>query len=106
MPAIENAIFACVSINVIPLFACERYLAAAEAFLREVERRIDSGLKPDVSSVASLFSVAGTSPQRIRFQTRCATQLGIAMDQAHRLNPPEDCYVCSRCCGNLGRDFD
>ena len=52
LPAIEEAIFAGVPINVTLLFSREQYLAAAEAFLRGVERRIDAGLKPSVGSVA------------------------------------------------------
>jgi transaldolase len=55
LPAIEEAIFAGVPVNVTLLFSREHYLAAAEAFLRGVERRIDAGLRPDVSSVASVF---------------------------------------------------
>src|ERR1700678_4471529 len=48
LPAIEDAIFAGVPINVTLLFSREQYLAAAEAYLRGVERRIDAGLKPAV----------------------------------------------------------
>src|SRR5262245_9771865 len=55
LPAIEEAIFSGVPINVTLLFSREHYLAAAEAFLRGVERRIAAGLNPDVGSVASLF---------------------------------------------------
>lgn len=55
LPAIEEAIFAGVPVNVTLLFSCEQYLAAAEAWLRGVERRIAAGLDPDVASVASLF---------------------------------------------------
>jgi len=55
LPAIEEAIFAGVPINVTLLFSREQYLAAAEAFLRGVERRIDAGLDPVVGSVASVF---------------------------------------------------
>src|SRR6516225_8085899 len=46
LPAIEEAIFAGIPINVTLLFSREQYLAAAEAFLRGVERRIDAGLNP------------------------------------------------------------
>jgi len=53
--AIEDAIFAGVPINVTLLFSREQYLAAAEAYLRGLERRLAAGLSPDVSSVASLF---------------------------------------------------
>src|SRR5262250_1223179 len=55
LPAIEEAIFAGVSVNVTLLFSREHYLAAAEAFLRGVERRIAAGLNPNVGSVASVF---------------------------------------------------
>jgi transaldolase len=55
LPAIEEAIAAGVPINVTLLFSPEQYLAAAEAFLRGVERRIAAGLDPVVGSVASIF---------------------------------------------------
>src|SRR5580658_2295564 len=55
LPAIEEAIFAGIPINITLLFSREQYLAAADAFLRGIERRIDAGLKPAVSSVASIF---------------------------------------------------
>src|ERR1700757_4104806 len=55
LPAIEAAIFAGVPINVTLLFSREQYIAAAEAYLRGVERRIEAGLNPAVASVASLF---------------------------------------------------
>lgn len=55
LPAIEEAIFAGIPINVTLLFSREHYFAAAEAFMRGIERRIDAGLKPDVGSVASVF---------------------------------------------------
>jgi len=53
--AIEASIFAGVPINVTLLFSCEQYLAAAEAYLRGIERRVAAGLDPKVESVASLF---------------------------------------------------
>src|SRR5213594_2574312 len=55
VPAIEEAIFAGVPINVTLLFCRAHYLAVAEAFIRGIERRVDAGLRPDVASVASLF---------------------------------------------------
>jgi transaldolase len=79
LPAIEEAIFAGIPINVTLLFSREQYLAAAEAFLRGVERRIDAGLKPSVGSVASMFisrwdvAVTGKAPNSLR------DQLGIAI---------------------------
>jgi transaldolase len=54
LPAIEEAIFAGVPINVTLLFSREDYVAAAEAYLRGIERRIAAGLKPDIGSVASV----------------------------------------------------
>jgi transaldolase len=79
LPAIEEAIFAGIPINVTLLFSREQYFAAAEAFLRGIERRIDAGLAPDVASVASVFisrwdsAVASTVPEALR------NELGIAM---------------------------
>lgn len=55
LPAIEEAIFAGIPINVTLLFSREHYVAAAEAFIRGIERRIEAGLKPGVGSIASVF---------------------------------------------------
>lgn len=55
LPAIEEAIFAGVPVNVTLLFSREQYLAAAEAYIRGVERRVAAGLNPQVASVASVF---------------------------------------------------
>src|ERR1700746_43934 len=55
LPAIEEAIFAGVPVNVTLLFAREHYVRAAEAYQRGIERRIEAGLPPDVGSVASVF---------------------------------------------------
>ncbi len=79
LPAIEKAIFAGVPINVTLLFSREQYLAAADAYLRGIEARIDAGLPPSVPSVASLFisrwdaAVAGKVPESLK------NQLGIAI---------------------------
>jgi transaldolase len=79
LPAIEEAIFAGVPVNVTLLFSREHYVAAAEAFLRGIERRIEAGLKPDVGSVASVFvsrwdgAVMGKVPESLR------NRLGIAV---------------------------
>jgi transaldolase len=79
LPAIEEAIFAGVPVNVTLLFSREHYVAAAEAFLRGIERRIDAGLKPEVGSVASVFisrwdaAVAGKVPAAL------SNRLGIAI---------------------------
>ena len=55
LPAIEQAIFAGVPINVTLLFSTDQYLAAADAYLKGLERRVAAGLSADVRSVASLF---------------------------------------------------
>ncbi|MGA2342884.1 MAG: transaldolase [Steroidobacteraceae bacterium] len=55
VPAIEEAIFAGVPVNVTLLFSREQYLAVAEAYMRGIERRVAAKLDPRVSSVASLF---------------------------------------------------
>lgn len=70
--AIEEAIFAGVPVNVTLLFSSEQYLAAAEAYLRGIERRIAAGLNPAVGSVASVFvsrwdvAVAEKAPSELR----------------------------------------
>jgi transaldolase len=72
LPAIEEAIFAGVPINVTLLFSAEQYVAAAEAYLRGIERRIAAGLTPVVESVASVFvsrwdvAVAAKVPDHLR----------------------------------------
>ena len=55
IPAIEEAIFAGVPVNVTLLFSREQYLAAAEAYMRGIERRIAAGRDPNIGSVASIF---------------------------------------------------
>jgi len=55
LPAIEESIFAGIPINVTLLFSREQYLAAANAYMRGIERRLAAGLNPHVPSVASLF---------------------------------------------------
>jgi transaldolase len=79
LPAIEEAIFAGVPINVTLLFSPEQYLAAAGAFVRGIERRLALDLEPEVGSVGSVFisrwdaAVAGRLPDALR------NQLGIAI---------------------------
>jgi transaldolase len=55
LPAIEESIFAGVPINVTLLFSREHYLAAVNAYMRGIERRLAAGLDPRVHSVASVF---------------------------------------------------
>jgi transaldolase len=79
VPAIEESIFAGVPVNVTLLFSREQYIAAAEAYMRGIERRIAAGLDPEVGSVASIFvsrwdvAVKDKVPQRLR------NRLGIAV---------------------------
>jgi len=81
LPAIEEAIFAGVPINITLLFSREHYLAAAEAFLRGVERRVDAGLKPNVGSVASVFVSRWDSAVAAKVPPELRSRLGIAMAQ-------------------------
>ena len=79
LPAIEEAIFAGIPINVTLLFSRGQYIAAADAFMRGIERRIEAGLNPQVGSVASVFisrwdvAVAGKVPAALN------NKLGIAV---------------------------
>jgi transaldolase len=79
LPAIEESIFAGVPINVTLLFSREQYVAAAEAYMRGIERRVTAGLRADVFSVASIFvsrwdvAVAGKAPEALR------DKLGVAI---------------------------
>jgi transaldolase len=81
LPAIEEAIFSGVSVNVTLLFSREHYLAAADAYIRGIERRIAAGLDTKVGSVASVFisrwdvAVANKAPEDLR------DKLGIAIGQ-------------------------
>ena len=79
LPAIEEAIFAGVPINVTLLFSREHYVAAAEAFLRGIERRIDAGLKPDVGSVASVFISRWDAAVATKVPAALTNKLGIAI---------------------------
>jgi transaldolase len=82
LPAIEEAIFSGIPINVTLLFSTAQYLAAAESFLRGIERRIEAGLKPNVGSVASVFvsrwdaAVSGKVPRNLN------NKLGVAVAMA------------------------
>jgi transaldolase len=79
LPAIEEAILAGVPVNVTLLFSREHYLAAAEAFLRGIERRIEAGLKLDIASVASVFVSRWDTAVADRAPTELRARLGIAV---------------------------
>ncbi len=88
IPAIEEAIFAGVPVNVTLLFSREHYLAAAEAHLRGVERRIEAGLNPNVCSVASLFISRWDAAVADKLPADLKNKLGIAVGQ--------ECYQAYR----------
>jgi transaldolase len=81
LPAIEDSIFAGVPVNVTLLFSTDQYKAAANAYLRGLERRVAAGLSADVRSVASLFvsrwdvAVADKVPAELR------NTLGVAVSK-------------------------
>jgi transaldolase len=79
LPAIEQSIFRGVPINVTLLFSREQYLAAAEAYLRGIERRLDAGLNPQVNSVASLFVSRWDVAVMDRVPEALRDRLGIAI---------------------------
>src|SRR5262245_4892043 len=79
VPAVDESIFAGIRIDVPLLFSREHYLAAADAYIRGIERRVEAGLNPFVQSVASVFvsrwdaAVAGKVPSTLE------GRLGIAI---------------------------
>ena len=86
LPAIEQAISEGIPVNVTLLFSAEQYEAAAMAYLRGIEKRIEGGLYADVRSVASVFvsrwdkAVSGKVPADIQ------NRLGIAvMEKTYRV---------------------
>lgn len=81
VPAIEEAIFAGVPVNVTLLFSCAQYQAAAEAWARGIERRIEAGLSPDVASVASLFVSRWDVAVKDKVPAELHNKLGIAVSR-------------------------
>src|SRR4029077_15413980 len=79
LPAIEEAIFAGVPVNVTLLFSREDYVAAGEAYLRGIERRIAAGLNPDVGSVASVFISRWDAAVMEKVPDALRDRLGIAI---------------------------
>src|SRR3954447_20596803 len=99
--AIEEAIFAGVPVNVTLLFSDDQYLAAANAFMRGIERRIEAGLRPDVGSVASIFISRWEGAGAGGGSGEAQQQLGIAVAKrtykAYRslLNSPRWLRACN-----------
>ena len=81
LPAIEEAIFSGIPVNVTLLFSPEHYLAAADAFLRGIERRLEVGLNPNVGSVASIFVSRWDVSTKDMMPSRLRNQLGVAVAQ-------------------------
>ncbi|OIQ95841.1 transaldolase [mine drainage metagenome] len=88
LPAIEESIFAGVPVNVTLLFSREHYLAAADAYMRGIERRIAAGRDPRVASVASIFvsrwDVAVRDSVSEQFRNRLGIAIAMRTDQAYR----------------------
>src|SRR5712675_1813922 len=79
LPAIEEAIFSGIPVNVTLVISREHYIAAAGAFLRGIERRIDAGLNPNVGSVASVFVSRWDTAVMDKVPDSLSDQLGIAI---------------------------
>ena len=79
--AIEETIFAGVSVNVTLLFSRDHYVGAAEAYMRGLERRVEAGLSPDVRSVASLFVSRWDKATMDKVPTELRDKLGPAVGQ-------------------------
>lgn len=88
LPSIEESTFAGIPVNVTLLFSTEHYLAAADAYLKGIERRVEAGLNPSVPSVASLFmsrwdvAVADDVPAELK--DRLAIEVGKQAYAAYR----------------------
>lgn len=101
LPAVEEAIFAGVPVNVTLLFSREHYLAAAGAYLRGIERRIAAGLKPIVGSVASVSvnhwdaAVTGKVPEALRGRLGIAMAYGTYKASRDLLSSPRWERVCN-----------
>ncbi len=81
VPAIEETIFSGVPVNVTLLFSCKQYMAAAEAYMRGVERRIAAGLNPAVHSVASIFVSRWDVAVKDKVPDALQNKLGIAVSK-------------------------
>jgi transaldolase len=81
LQAIEQAIFAGVPVNVTLLFSDAQYVAASDAYLRGVERRIEAGLNPAVGSVASIFVSRWDAAVSGKVPAELANRLGLAVAQ-------------------------
>src|ERR1700750_233316 len=93
LPAIEEAIFAGVPVNVTLLFSRDDYVRAADAYMRGLERRVAAGLDPDVRSVASLFVSRWDAAIKDKVPEPLSNQLGIAIaKRAYKAARERLCY--------------
>lgn len=81
LKAIEAAIYAGVPVNVTLLFSREQVLAAAEAYMRGIERRLLARLDPYVESVASLFVSRWDAAANDDLPAEFRNRLGIAVSK-------------------------
>src|SRR4030095_7532517 len=95
LPAIEESIFAGVPMNVTLLFSREQYVAAAQAYIRGIERRVAAGLNPHVGSVASVFVSRWDSAVANKVPAELNGRLGIAMAQ-RTYKAYRDLLACDR----------
>jgi len=79
VPAIEESIYQGIPINVTLLFSREQYLAAAEAYMKGIERRLNDGKSPVVESVASLFVSRWDAGVKDTVSPEYQNRLGIAI---------------------------
>ncbi len=88
LPAIEEAIFSGVTVNVTLLFSAAQYTAAADAYMKGLERRVEAGLSPDVRSVASVFISRWDKAVMDKVPDALRDKLGIAVGK--------ECYKAYR----------
>jgi transaldolase len=88
LPAIEEAIFSGVPVNVTLLFSRDDYVRAADAYMRGLERRVVAGISPDVRSVASVFVSRWDKATLEKVPAELRDRLGIAVSQ--------QCYTAYR----------
>jgi len=88
LPAIEEAIFSGVTVNVTLLFSAVQYTAAADAYMKGLERRVAAGLSPDVRSVASVFISRWDKAVMDKVPDALRDKLGIAVGK--------ECYKAYR----------
>jgi transaldolase len=82
LPAIEESIYAGVPINVTLLMSTDQTMAAADAYMKGIERRIEADLDSDVPSVLSLFISRWDVAIHDQVPDEIKNTLGIAVGKA------------------------